>query len=154
MKNLVIKLIDTDNDLSGLVIRVSLGLVMFPHGAQKLLGWYGGFGFSNTMGYFTSNGTPWLIAFLVIMAESLGIWALILGFFSRFMAFSIGLVMLGAIFMVHLKFGFFMNWMGKQPGEGYEYHILAIGLALATMLKGSGKLSIDRLLLSKLRKQD
>ena len=62
--------------------------------------------------------------------------------------------MLGAIFMVHLKFGFFMNWMGKQPGEGYEYHILAIGLALATMLKGSGKLSIDRLLLSKLRKQD
>ena len=82
MKNLVIKLIDTDNDLSGLVIRVSLGLVMFPHGAQKLLGWYGGFGFSNTMGYFTSNGTPWLIAFLVILAESLGIWALILGFLA------------------------------------------------------------------------
>ncbi len=146
MKNLIDKLTVTDNDLSGLVIRLTLGMVMFPHGAQKLFGWFGGYGFQGTMGYFTQSGMPWIVAFLVVMAESLGALALILGFFGRFMSFGIGLVMLGAIFMVHLQFGFFMNWFGKAAGEGYEYHILAAGLALATMIKGSGMFSVDRVI--------
>jgi putative oxidoreductase len=137
------KLISTDADMSGLVMRLALGLVIFAHGGGKLFGWFGGFGFSGTMSYFTGGGMPWLIAFLVVMAESLGALALIVGFFGRFMSFGIFMVMLGAILMVHTKFGFFMNWMGKQAGEGYEYHILALGLALALMIKGSGALSID-----------
>lgn len=141
-------LIQTDDDLASLIMRLTLGIVFFPHGAQKLLGWFGGFGFAGTMGFFTSKmGIPAPIAFLVIMAESLGALALIVGFVGRFMAFSIGVNMLAAIFLVHLKFGFFMNFSGKQAGEGFEYHLLAIGLAIAIMIKGSGKWSIDRLLM-------
>ncbi|MBT4263629.1 MAG: DoxX family protein [Deltaproteobacteria bacterium] len=145
------KLVGTEADISGLVMRLALGVVMFSHGAGKLFGWFGGFGFSGTMSYFTGNGMPWLIAFLVVMAESLGALALIVGFFGRFMSFGIFMVMLGAIFMVHAKFGFFMNWMGKQAGEGYEYHILALGLALALMIKGSGALSFDLFLSRRLQ---
>lgn len=146
MKTLIEKLTNTDESSMGLVIRVTLGLVMFPHGAQKLFGWYGGFGFSKTMEFMTGNGLPWIFAFLVILGESLGALALIFGFFGRFMSFGIFLIMLGAIFMVHLQFGFFMNWFGNQAGEGYEYHLLMIGLALGTMIGGSGRLSADRLI--------
>ena len=118
-----------------------LGIVMIPHGAQKLLGIFGGAGFGASMGYFTSTGIPAPVAFLVIMAESLGALALVLGFFGRFMAFGIGLDMLGAILIVHLPHGFFMNWYGAQAGEGFEYHLLAIALSLVIIIGGSGKLS-------------
>ncbi|MEO6723776.1 MAG: DoxX family protein [Blastocatellia bacterium] len=138
------KLFATNNDILPLILRLALGLVMFPHGAQKLLGWFGGGGFSATMQGMTSMGLPAVIVFLVIMAESLGSLGLITGFLTRFSAFGITMVMLGAIVTVHSKVGFFMNWTGKQAGEGFEYHLLAIGIAIALMIRGGGALSVDR----------
>lgn len=141
------KLINTDDNIASLILRVLLGVVFFPHGAQKLLGWFGGHGFSGTMGFFTETmGIPAIFAFLVIMAESLGAVALITGFLTRITAFGIASVMVVAIFMVHLQNGFFMNWSGNQQGEGFEYHILAIAIALALIVKGGGKWSVDKLL--------
>jgi putative oxidoreductase len=120
---------------------------MFPHGAQKLLGWYGGFGFEGTMGFFTQQmGMPWLIAFLVIIGESFGSVALLAGLLTRFTAASFGVIMLGAITMVHLPHGFFMNWSGKQQGEGYEYHLLVIGIAIALLITGGGRWSADHMI--------
>jgi len=86
---------------------------------------------------------PAFIVFLVIAAESAGAIGLILGFMTRFCAASIAVVMVGAVFMAHLDNGFFMNWFGKQAGEGYEYHLLAIGLGLSLVISGGGALSID-----------
>jgi len=132
------------NDVAGFILRITLGFVMLPHGLQKTLGLFGGHGFSATLASFTEKmGLPWIIALMVILAESVGALGLILGFMSRFMAFSIFLVMLGAMLMVHLEHGFFMNWSGKQQGEGFEYHLLAMGLALAIMAIGGGRWSID-----------
>ncbi len=140
-------LFGTDDGWSGLVLRLTLGLVMWPHGAQKLLGWYGGFGFSGTMGFFTEQmHFPWIVAFLVIIGESFGSLALLAGFLTRFAAASIGVIMLGAISMVHWPHGFFMNWFGKQQGEGYEYHLLVIGISIALLITGGGKWSLDRLI--------
>jgi putative oxidoreductase len=145
------QLFRTDDGWTGLVLRVTLGLVMFPHGAQKLLGWYGGFGFDGTMGFFTQQmGMPWLVAFLVIIGESFGSVALLAGFLTRFTAASFGVIMLGAITMVHLPHGFFMNWTGKQQGEGYEYHLLVIGIVIALLIAGAGRWSADRLIAEKL----
>lgn len=144
-------LFDTDDAWSGLILRLTLGVVMWPHGAQKLLGWYGGFGFSGTLGFFTEQmHLPWIVAFLVIMGESLGSLALLAGFLTRFAAASIGVIMVGAIAMVHWPHGFFMNWFGKQQGEGYEYHLLVIGISLALLIAGGGKWSVDRLISDKL----
>jgi putative oxidoreductase len=141
----------TDNAWTGLVLRLTLGLVMFPHGAQKLLGWYGGFGFSGTMGFFTETmHLPWIVAFLVVVGESFGSIALLLGLLTRFTAASFIVIMLGAITTSHLPNGFFMNWFGKQQGEGYEYHLLVIGLSLALVITGAGKWSVDRLIAEKI----
>ena len=138
-------LFDTDESWSGLILRLALGLVMFPHGAQKLLGWFGGFGFDGTLGFFTQKmGIPWIVAFLVIIGESFGSLALLAGFLTRFSAVSLAVIMLGAITMVHLPYGFFMNWFGQQQGEGFEYHLLVIGMAAALVLTGGGKWSVDR----------
>jgi putative oxidoreductase len=140
-------LIRTDNDFASLVLRLTLGIVMFPHGAQKLLGWFGGGGFYATMNHFTANmGIPWILAFLVIVAEFFGAIALVAGFLTRLSAFGIGCVMIGAIVLVHWQFGFFMNWRGQQGGEGFEFHLLAIGITLALMIKGGGAASVDRYL--------
>lgn len=138
------KLMLTDDDISRTIVRLFLGIVMFPHGAQKLLGWFGGGGFEGTMQGMTGMGLPAIIVFLVILIEFFGSLALILGFLGRVAAFGVLCVMLGAIFTVHLPNGFFMNWMGNQQGEGFEYHLLAIGMALAVMVKGSGAYSADR----------
>lgn len=138
------RLMQTDEDVGMLIVRLALGLVMFPHGAQKMLGWFGGGGFAGTMQGMTGMGLPAVVVFLVIIAEFFGSISLISGFLGRVGAFGILCVMLGAIFLVHLQFGFFMNWMGNQKGEGFEYHLLAIGMALAILVKGSGSLSIDR----------
>ena len=138
------KLMQTDDDVGRLIVRLALGLVMFPHGAQKLLGWFGGGGFAGTMQGMTSMGLPAVVVLLVILAEFFGSLSLITGFLGRVGALGILCVMLGAIFMVHLPNGFFMNWMGNQKGEGIEYHLLAIGMALAILVKGSGAFSIDR----------
>ncbi len=138
-------LIRTGDDSGALIARLALGIVMFPHGAQKLLGWYGGHGFSGTMGYFTETlGLPAAIACLVIVAEFFGSIGLVVGFLGRGAAFGIGCVMAGAVYTTHLPRGFFMNWAGTAQGEGYEYHLLALGLVLIVIVKGSGAFSIDR----------
>ena len=129
------------------VPRVILGCVMFPHGAQKLFGWFGGFGFTNTMTYFTQTaGLPWIIAFLIVMGESLGSLGLILGFFTRLSALGLICIMVGAIITVHIPNGFFMNWFGKQAGEGFEYHLLVIGMSIPLLISGGGKYSVDVLI--------
>ncbi len=144
------RMLRTDNSIIPLILRLFLGVVFFPHGAQKALGWFGGFGFTETMGFFTQKmGIPVVLALLVIAAELLGSIGLITGFLTRLSAFGIASVMTGAIFMVHLPYGFFMNWTGKQAGEGYEFHLLAIGIALALMVTGGGGLSIDGLISQK-----
>lgn len=132
-------LFQTEDEISSLILRVLLGIVFFPHGMQKLLGWFGGHGFSGTMNFFTeSMGIPAVLAFLVIMAESLGALGLIFGFLTRIAAFGIASVMVVATFMLHLQHGFFMNWMGNQQGEGFEYHILAVAITIVLMIKGAG----------------
>jgi putative oxidoreductase len=143
----------TDDGWAGLILRLTLGLVIFPHGAQKLLGWFGGFGFSGTMGFFTETlHLPWLVALLVIIGESFGSVALMLGLLTRFTAASYIVIMLGAITMTHLPYGFFMNWFGKQQGEGFEYHLLVIGISLALLATGAGKWSADQLIAEKTKR--
>ena len=145
------KLFHTNDDTATMILRVLLGVVFFPHGMQKLLGWFGGYGFDGTMGFFTGTlGIPVVFAFLAIIAEGLGSIGLITGFLTRFSAFGIGFSMAVAVFMLHLKNGFFMNWSGKQAGEGFEYHLLVIAIAIALMIKGGGKWSVDRVVAAKL----
>jgi putative oxidoreductase len=138
------KLVQTNDDAALLVLRLMLGVVFFPHGMQKLLGWYGGYGFSGTMDMFTTNlGIPAVFTFLAIMAEGLGSLGLITGLLTRVAAFGIAVNMVVAVFMLHLQHGFFMNWSGKQAGEGYEYHLLVIAISIALMIRGGGKWSVD-----------
>ena len=140
-------LLKTDASTAPLIARLVLGVVMFPHGAQKMLGWFGGYGFSGTMGFFTKNlGIPAPLAFLAICAEFFGGLGLILGLLSRVAAFGVGVNMLVAIVMVHLKFGLFANWTGAQKGEGYEFHLLALAIVIAIMARGAGALSLDRVI--------
>lgn len=138
------RLMATSNDVSFTTLRVVLGVVFFAHGAQKMLGWFGGYGFQGTMGFFTHMGMPAPVAFLVICTEFFGGLGLIVGLLTRIAALGIGVEMIGAIFMVHLPNGFFMNWTGTQKGEGFEYHLLAIAVAAALLLRGAGAFSLDR----------
>ncbi len=145
-------LFQTENSWPFLVLRLALGVVMFPHGAQKVLGWFGGFGFAASMGMFTEKmHIPPLLAILVILAESAGSLGLISGLLTRVAAFGILCDMIGAVALVHWRNGFFMNWMGKQAGEGFEYHLLTIGMALALVLAGGGKFSLDRTIAARLK---
>lgn len=147
------KLFETDEAWTGLILRVMLGVVMFPHGAQKLLGWYGGFGFAGTLGFFTEQmHLPWLVALLVIIGESFGSLGLFLGLLTRFTAASMALIMVGAIGLVHWPNGFFMNWSGKQAGEGFEYHLLVIAICAALVITGAGKWSVDSVIAKELPK--
>jgi putative oxidoreductase len=140
------KFFHTDDSTTHLILRVILGCVIFFHGGQKLLGWFGGHGFDGTMGYFTQNlGIPALFAFLVIIGESFGALGLISGFLTRLSAAGVAMIMLGAIAMRHWNNGIFMNWGGNQAGEGFEYHLLALGLAIPLILYGGGKFSVDQI---------
>lgn len=124
--------------------RVALGAVLFPHGAQKLLGWFGGFGFEGSMRYFTGTvGLPWIFGFLVILIEFFGALSLILGFATRLWSLAIVALTIGIIQTAHSQYGFFMNWMSNQKGEGFEYFILMLGLAVSLFASGAGKYSID-----------
>ena len=139
------KLIGTTDDLTLTILRLVLGVVFFAHGAQKALGWFGGYGFSGTMGFFTQQmHIPAPFAFLAICAEFLGGIGLILGLLGRVAAFGIACNMVVAIGMIHRHFGLFANWSGTQKGEGFEFHLLAIAITLVIMIKGSGALSLDR----------
>ena len=139
------KMFATQNDIGTLIARLTVGLVMLPHGAQKMLGLFGGYGFSGTRTAFLEQmQIPWIIAFLVIIGEFLGSLGLIFGFLSRISAFGIISIMMGAIFIGHLSHGFFMNWYGNQKGEGIEYRLLMIGLALIVLIKGGGSFAVDK----------
>lgn len=141
------KLVETSPDWSTTVLRLVLGVVMFPHGAQKMLGWFGGYGFNGTMQFFTQQAhIPALFAFLAILAEFAGSLGLITGLFTRIAAFGIAVNMVVAIALVHGHVGFFMNWAGqyKAGQEGFEYALLAIGVAAYLMIKGGGAASADR----------
>jgi putative oxidoreductase len=140
------KLMGTSGDVSFTILRLVLGVVFFAHGAQKMLGWFGGFGFHGTMGAFTHMGMPAPMALLIICTEFFGGLGLIFGLLTRIAAFGVGGLMVGAIFMVHLQYGFFMNWMGTQKGEGFEFHLLALAMAAALLLRGAGGYSLDRIL--------
>ena len=143
------KLIATDNDAATTIVRLVLGVVFFAHGAQKMLGWFGGHGFTATMGAFTNYmHIPAPLAFLAICAEFFGGLGLIFGLLTRIAAFGIFVNMAVAIAMVHRHFGFFMNWMGTQKGEGYEYHLLVLAITAFLMIRGAGAASLDRLLQS------
>jgi len=144
------RLLATRDDYSSTVLRVALGLVMLPHGAQKMLGLFGGYGFAGTMHFFTDTmGIPYIFALMAILAESIGSIGLIAGFFTRICAFGVGVTIAVAAIMVHLKNGFFMNWFGTQVGEGYEYHLLAIGMALTLVIAGGGSWSFDSIISKK-----
>jgi putative oxidoreductase len=143
------KLVGTSNDVALTMLRLVLGVVFFAHGAQKTLGWFGGYGFHGTMGFFTHMGMPAPVALLVICTEFFGGLGLIVGLLTRIAALGIGVEMIGAIFMVHLPNGFFMNWAGNQKGEGFEYHLLAIAIAATLLLRGAGAFSVDRALSDK-----
>ncbi len=132
------KLIHTSPQTAPLILRLALGAVFFAHGAQKMLGWWGGHGFSGTMSGFEHSGIPAVFAFLAIMAEFCGGIGLILGLLGRVAAFGIACNMVVAIVKVHAPNGFFMNWTGGQKGEGFEYHLLVLAITAAIMIMGSG----------------
>jgi len=140
------RLMSTSNDVALTTLRVVLGVVFFAHGAQNMLGWFGGYGFHGTMGFFEHMGMPAPVAVLVICTEFFGGLGLIVGLLTRIAALGIGVEMIGAIFMVHLPNGLFMNWAGTQKGEGFEYHLLTIATAAALLLRGAGAFSLDRTL--------
>lgn len=138
----------TDNSPGQLFLRLALGVVMFPHGAQKVLGWFGGPRMTKTFQSFAGMGFPmWSVAGLMAV-ESLGAVLLVFGFLSRLWALGIGASITICMFLNHVKHGFFMNWFGQQQGEGFEYHILVIGICIALLIKGGGALSVDRKLSS------
>ncbi len=147
------KILSTDaNNVLALIARLALGITVFPHGAQKLLGWFGGGGFQGTMEFMTQGvHLPYIIGLLVILIEFFGSLFLIFGFFTRVAAFGILGNFIGIVMAVHSDSGFFMNW-GQQPDkvEGLEYFILLFGLAIISLLAGGGKFSIDTLLTKKL----
>lgn len=143
------KLFSTSNDFVLTIVRLVLGVTFFMHGAQKMLGWFGGYGFHATMGTFTHYlGIPAPLAFLAICAEFFGGLGLLVGLLSHVAALGIIVNMLVAIATVHHVNGFFMNWTGQQKGEGFEFHLLAIALAIVVLIKGSGAVSIDRAIAS------
>ena len=143
------RLLRTEPDVATLVLRVLTGVVFFPHGAQKVFGWFGGYGIQGTMGFFASLGIPVVFGYLAIAAEFLGSLGLITGLLTRVAAFGIACNMVVAVALVHLKQGFLMNWSGNQGGEGFEFHILAVAIAVVLMIRGGGLLSIDAALAAK-----
>jgi putative oxidoreductase len=140
------KLLHTNDDPVLAVVRLVLGVVFFAHGAQKMLGWFGGYGFTGTMGFFEHNGIPAVFAFLAIAAEFFGGIGLLLGLLTRVAAFGIACNMLVAIATVHAHQGLFMNWAGTQKGEGFEFHLLVLAITFLIMVRGAGAFSLDRLL--------
>jgi putative oxidoreductase len=140
------RLMGTSNDVAFTMLRLVLGVVFLAHGCQKMLGWFGGFGFHATMASFTQRGMPAPLALLIICTEFFGGLGLVVGLLTRIASLGVAGLMIGAIFMVHLPNGFFMNWMGNQKGEGVEYHLLVLAMAAALLLRGGGAFSLDRAL--------
>lgn len=142
------RLISTSDDIALTILRLVLGVVFFAHGAQKLLGWFGGFGYQGTMGAMNQAGVSAPLVWLVIAVEFFGGLGLILGFLTRIPALGVISIMIGAIATFHFANGFFMNWYGLQKGEGFEFHLLVIAMAAVLLLRGAGAFSVDRSLSS------
>jgi len=142
----------TDNSPAQLFIRLALGVVMFPHGAQKVFGWFGGPGLEQTLRTFSEMGFPVWSTLVLMVIEYLGSIFLIMGFLTRLWAIGMATTITICMFMNHVQNGFFMNWFGQQNGEGIEYHILVIGIAIALTLRGGGMFSVDRSLTPDRRK--
>ena len=139
------RLLSTEDNLSALIARLTIALVIFPHGAQKLFGWFGGHGFGWTMDFFTRWGFPSFLVLLLIIAESIGMISLALGFLGRLWAAAIGIVMVVAVIKARHYQHFFMNWyMEPRRPEGFELHLLVMGLVLIVLIAGSGRWSLDR----------
>src|SRR5436309_14620062 len=126
------------------MIRVVLGIILFAHGAQKVLGWYGGQGLKGTAAFFNSMGMPLLIAYLVCLLEFLSGIGLLIGFLARLCGLAVMAIMVGAIATVHLKHGFFLH-AELKPGQGHgvEYSLVLIAVALAVLIEGAVALWID-----------
>lgn len=140
-------LLETNGDWVLTLARVILGVVFFAHGAQKLLGWFGGHGLNATIGMFRDQlGIPAPLAYLAIAAEFFGGLGLIVGFLARVAAVGVAVTMAVAMVKVHLQHGFFLNWFGDKQGHGFEYHLLALALALVVIVHGAGAFSLDRAL--------
>ncbi|OEK04614.1 DoxX family protein [Roseivirga misakiensis] len=147
------KILNTESNWGALTARLTLGIVLFPHGAQKMLGWFGGYGFTGTIDAFTNQmQLPWIVAFAVILIEFFGSISLILGLASRLWSLAISGLFTGIIFTNHLEHGFFMNWYGNKTGEGYEYALLIVGIAVAVLINGSGKYALDTQLIKRLER--
>lgn len=143
-------IITTNNSWSPTILRLLLGIVLLAHGSQKFLGWFGGYGFNGTMGFFTNTiGLSWFIGFLVIVIEFFGSIFLIMGFATRVWSVLMIILFSGIIYTSHIQHGFFMNWFGNQKGEGYEFFLLAIGISLSLLLTGGGKFSLDGMIMKK-----
>src|ERR1700686_2331956 len=143
------KLTTTDKDAAITALRLVVGIVCFAHGAQKMLGWFGGSGFTGPIGFFPGMlHIPAGFAFLAIAAEFFGGLGLIFGLLTRVAAFGIFANMVVAVALVHRQFGLFMNWTGAQKGEGYEYHFLVLAITAFLMIHGAGAASVDRRLFS------
>lgn len=142
--SLLKKITCTKPQYASLILRLALGIMILPHGLQKTFGLFGGYGFEGTIGFFTQKmGIPWIFAVLAILAEFLGGLGLIVGALTRIAAFGVGFTMLVAAVTVHWHNGFFMNWFGNQAGEGIEFFILAVGIAVALMITGGVACSVD-----------
>lgn len=150
------KLFATDEkSYSLLFLRITAAIVIIPHGAQKLLGWFGGHGFQATLSAFSNYmGIPTFLGVLNIIAESIGGLFLLFGLLSRVSSFGLAVTMVVAAVTAHLQNGFFMNWSGTAAGEGFEYHILYFAISFVIMVKGGGAFALDSLLSRKLSKQE
>jgi putative oxidoreductase len=145
MKKVITQIAQTDERIAPLILRITLAVVLWPHGAQLLLGWFGGAGYASTIDYFKGGGLPYIIAFLVIMIQFFGSLMVFVGLYTRIVAIAILIMFIGMIITAHWPIGFFMNWTGTLKGEGFEYHLLVIGICLSIILSGSGRLSLDGL---------
>lgn len=135
----------TTDSITPTILRLVLSSVLWAHGAQKLLGWFGGYGFEGTMGFFTGTvGLPWIVGFLVIVIEFFGSIFLVFGFAARFWGIAMAILMLGVALTSHIQNGFFINWLGNQKGEGIEYFLLAMTMAISIAINGAGRFSLDR----------
>ena len=150
MKTLFAEIMGTDaTKIVPLILRITFAIVMFPHGAQLLAGWFGGYGYAASMSFFSSIGIPSMVGFLVIFLEFFGSICIFLGLFTRLFAIAFLCLVLGMVLMVHIHVGFFMNWYGSMKGEGFEYHILMISMLLSLAIVGGGKASLDALVFNK-----
>ncbi len=137
---------ETDDNKASIILRISFAIMMLPHGMGKVFGVFGvfgGMGFDKTIHHMTENmGIPYIFALLAIVVEFLSTFAIIIGYQTRINALLLAIVMIVAS-TFHFQHGFYMNWFGQKAGEGFEFHILAVGMMLALAVLGGGKYSLD-----------